>query len=200
MPMKRTNPLDDEDKHEQLIQRWTNLVRQMGLPMPEPGTASFRVNGEIGTGSLGEDPVEQTLTLLEMEDISTLGSCVSDSDTAAELAEAVGTHPATFRTEVRIYWGSDYITLFQPILPETESRTLGYEQAADKFLAAFTTATAGESMSMTELAQTFGCWYRNLTGELLDPTWAGRVLSSCGIKLEQNEVIDRTWAEGVSPE
>jgi len=200
MPMKRTTPLDDEDKHEQLIQEWVELLRQTDLPTPEPGIAYFREHGEIGTGSLGEDPVEQTLTLLEMADISTLTSCVSDPDTAAELAVAVRTHPEAFRTEVRIHYDHNGITESLPILPTTESNIVSYELAAEQFLAAFTTPAAGESMGMTELAQTFACWYRNLTGELLDPTWAGRALSACGIEREQNGVIDRTWAEGASPE
>ena len=200
MPMKRTNPLHDEDKHYRLVQRWADLLQQTDLPTPEPGIAYFCDHGRIETGSLGEDPVEQTLTLLEMGDVSRLESCVSDSDTAAELAEAVRTHPETFRTEVRIYCGYDWVTLSHPILPATEPGVASYEQSAAQFLAAFTTPAAGESMSMTELAETFACWYRNLVGGLIGPTWAGRALSACSIERDQNEVIDRTWAEGVSPE
>ncbi|WP_281194356.1 hypothetical protein [Halorubrum sp. F4] len=198
--MKRTNPLDDEDKHEQLIQRWVELLRQTDLPTPEPGVAHVRKNGKLGTGFLGDDPVEQTLTLLEMADVSTIEPCVSDLDTAAEIAVAVRTHPETLRTAVRIHYGHDGTTESLPILPATGSSLVSYEQVADQFVAAFTTPAAGESMNRTELAETFACWYRNLTGELLGPTWTGRLLSTCGIEWDRNGAIDRTWAEGVSPE
>lgn len=198
--MERTNSLNDEDKHKQLVQRWADLLQQTDLPTPEPGIAYFCEHGRIGTGFLGEDPVEQTLTLLEMGDVSRLEPCVSDLDTAAELTVAVRTHPETFHTEVRIHYGYDEIPESLPILPATGSHPTCFEESADQFLAAFTRPTAGESMSMTELTQTFGNWYQNLTGGLIDPTWAGRALSACGIERDQNEVIDRTWAEGVSPE
>lgn len=200
MLMKRTHPLGDEDKHQALIRSWMRTVQVIMRQPPEPGTASVHTANGIESVALGEDPVTQSITLLEMPNVSKIGICVNNLDAAADIAVAVRSHPETLRTVVRLYYNCSDSCEQLPILEAPGSQPNRYEQAAEQFLAAFTADAEDEPISMGELADTLNRWYQNLTGESISRMRVGRTLAGLGVRQDGQENTDRMWAEEVSRE
>ena len=198
--MKRTHPLGDEDKHQALIRSWMRTVPVTVRQPPEPGTATVYTANGIKSIALGADPLTQSITLLEMSNVSKIGICVNNLGTATDIAVAVRSHPETFRTAVRLYYNDSDFCEQLPILEAPGSQLTRYEQAAEQFFAAFTVDAEDEPISMRELADTLNRWYQNLTGESISRMRVGRTLAALGVRENGQGNTDRAWAEEVYTE
>ena len=198
--MKR-KPTDDLSANTHRLSPLHGRQNQAHPSKPlRPGYIRVETETTVENHAINSDVHDEVLALVTESDIERAEPCCMDMLTATTVAESLKTHPAGFQTEVRIHYAEYGLLRQLPIIEASSSPQPCDERAVEQFVEAFTTSTPGESIQNAELADMFNRWHQNLTGESITLTWIGRLLSTCNIEQDRNTIIDRTWAEGVSPE
>lgn len=173
-----------------------SLARTMREMSKEPHTVSHVTGSEITTTALEDDGVDHIESLLERTEVWRIEPCLNDITAAVEIAETVVAHPDTINTEVRICYADDDTIRDLQLLETDDSQGEAYETAVAQFISVFTEHAEGESLSIDELSDGLNCWYSNLTGNAIGPSWISRSLLSLDIEVSDLAVSDRRWADG----